>query len=167
MNENDMMQNTTIDSFAIAKNEVSERERILCDEFLEEYYKDYDAERACLRLGVLPSDINKALLYFYNMPYVQQKLAEEVVLGMPDKQDNINKAFKFVVGKLRNIADSGSNKERVDACKQLALLYGLNKPVDIRTNNALTNVIMSPSPVSDAEWEEQASVTMEANFDGH
>ena len=102
----------------------------------------------------------------------KQDLAEividkDVVLGKPDTQENVDKAFKYVVNKLRCIADSGSNKERLEACKQLALIYGLNKPIDIRTNNSLTNVIMSPAPITDAEWEEQASVTMEANFDGH
>lgn len=150
----------------VKHTEVSERERQLFDEFLEEYYKDYDAERACLRLGVDPSDLNKALLFFFQSDYIQKKLAENAVLEKPDTQEKVDKAFVFVVNKLRAIADNGSNKERLEACKQLALLYGLNKPLDIRTNNSLTNVIMSPSPVSDAEWEEQASVTMEANYDG-
>lgn len=144
---------------------INERQKQLFDEFLEEYYKDYDAEKACLRLGVLPSTINQALLFFFQSPYVQKKLAEEAVLGKPDNQANIDKAFIYVTNKLKNIADGGTNKERLEACKQLSMLYGLNKPVDIRTNSSFTNVIMSPQPVTDAEWEEQASVTMEANYD--
>ena len=154
-------------NIVLKNKEVSERERLLFDEFLEEYKKDYDPERACLRLGVEPESVNRALLYFFQSSYVQQQLAKDVVLGKPDTQENVDKAFKYVVNKLRCIADSGSNKERLEACKQLALIYGLNKPIDIRTNNSLTNVIMSPAPITDAEWEEQASVTMEANFDGH
>lgn len=150
----------------IVTPEISEREQRLFDEFLVEYYKDYDAERACLRLGVEPESINRALLYFFQSPYIQKKLAESAVLEKPDTQEAIDNAFVFVVNKLRNIADSGTNKERLEACKQLSMLYGLNKPVDIRTNSSFTNVIMSPQPVSDAEWEEQASVTMEANYDG-
>lgn len=145
---------------------VSQREQLLFDEFLDEYYKDNDAERACLRLGVEPASVNKALLYFFQSAYIQQKLAEKAVLGKPDTQKNIDRAFTYVVNKLRKIAEEGSNKERLEACKQLALIYGLNKPLDIRTNSSFTNVIMSPQPVNEAEWEEQASVTMEANFDG-
>ena len=30
----------------------------------------------------------------------------------------------------------------------------------------MTNVIMSPAPVSDAEWEEQAAITMNKNYEG-
>ena len=49
----------------VRKNkEVSERERLLFDEFLEEYKKDYDPERACLRLGVETEIGNRALLHF-------------------------------------------------------------------------------------------------------
>lgn len=149
----------------IRQEQLSERERQLCDLFLQEYERDYDPDRACLRLGVEPHCLNKALEFFFSSPYVQQKLAEIMVLDKPDTQANIDKAFKYVANKLRNIADSGTNKERLDACKQISLLYGLNKPLDIRTNNSLTNVIMTPSPVTDAEWEEQAGVTMEANYD--
>lgn len=150
----------------IRQEQLSERERQLCDMFLKEYKKDYDPDRACLRLGVEPESLNKALLFFFNSPYVQKALAEDIVLDKPDCQKNVDKAFKFVANKLRNIAETGSNKERLDACKQISLLYGLNKPIDIRTNNALTNVILSPAPVTDAEWEEQANVTMQANYEG-
>ena len=150
----------------IVSTQLSERQKKLFDEFLDEYYKDYDAERVCLRLGVEPDGINRALLYFFQSPYIQKRLAENAVLDKPDTQEAIDKAFFYVVNKLRAVADNGSNKERLEACKQLALIYGLNKPVDIRTNSSFTNVIMSPQPVSDAEWEEQAGVTMEANYDG-
>lgn len=150
----------------VRQEQLSERERQLCDMFLEEYAKDYDPERACLRLGVTPESLNKALLFFFNSSYVQQALANDIVLDKPDCQKNIDKAFKYVVNKLRSVAEQGSNKERLEACKQISLLYGLNKPIDIRTNNSLTNVIMTPMPVTDAEWEEQASVTMHENYDG-
>ena len=150
----------------IVSTQLSERQKKLFDEFLDEYYKDYDAESACLRLGVEPESLNKALLYFSQSPYVRQRLAENKILDKPDTQEAIDKAFTYVVNKLRTVADTGSNKERLEACKQLSLIYGLNKPVDIRTNSSFTNVIMSPQPVSDAEWEEQAGVTMEANYDG-
>ena len=62
---------------------------------------------------------------------------------------------------MREQADGG-----LEACKQISMLYGLNKPIDIRTNNAMTNVIMSPTPVSDADWEEQAAITMQKNYEG-
>lgn len=150
----------------LVDTEISEREKKLFDEFLSEYYKDYDAERACLRLGVEPETINKALMYFHQSPYIQKKMADNAVLGKPDTQENVDKAFFYVVNKLRSVAEGGTNKEKLDACKQLALIYGLNKPVDIRSNSSFTNVIMTPTPVTDAEWEEQASVTMEANYDG-
>lgn len=149
----------------IRQEQMSERERQLCDLFLEEYKKDYNPEKACLRLGVEPESLNKALYFFNNSPYVLKQMAEYVVLDKPDNQKSIDKAFKFVVNRLRDVAEAGSNKERLDACKQLSLIYGLNKPIDIRTNNSLTNVILSPSPVTDAEWEEQAGMTMEANYD--
>ena len=119
-----------------------------------------------MRLGVETQAVNKAILFFLNCPYVQRQMAKEYVLGTPDKQENIDKAFKYVVSRLKSIADTGTPKERLDACKQISLLYGLNKPIDIRTNNSMTNVIMSPSPVSDADWEEQAAITMQKNYEG-
>lgn len=151
----------------VRQEQLSERERQLCDLFLEEYKKDHNPERACIRLGVIPENLNKALLFFRSSVYVQKALAEYNVLDKPDCQENIDKAFKFVTNTLREVAENGTNKERLDACKQISLLYGLNKPIDIRSNNSLTNVIMTPSPVADAEWEEQASVTMHENYDGH
>lgn len=154
------------DNIVVKEEFLSEKEQKLCDLFLDEYNKDYDPERACLRLGVSHESLNKAILFFFNSKYVQRRIAENVVLDKPDNQNNIDKAFRYVVGKLRNIADTGSNKDRLEACKQIALLYGLNKPVDIRTNTGLTNVIMTPSVASDAEWEEQAEVTIAENKKG-
>ena len=133
---------------------------------LQEYGKDYDPEKACLRLGVESTALNQAILFFLNCPYVQRQMAKEFVLGTPDKQENVEKAFKYVISRLKPIADSGTPKERLEACKQISMLYGLNKPIDIRTNNAMTNVIMSPTPVSDADWEEQAAITMQKNYEG-
>ena len=72
----------------VLKNkEVSERERLLFDEFLEEYKKDYDPERACLRLGVEPESVNRALLYFFQSSYVQQQLAKDGVLFLVISQN--------------------------------------------------------------------------------
>lgn len=155
-----------IDEVAIRNKTLTEKELKLCDLFLAEYSKDYDPERACLRLGVEPDALNKAIMFFFNSPYVQRQLAKEMVLETPDKQENVNKAFKYVVSRLKSIADTGTPKERLEACKQISLLYGLNKPIDIRTNGNMTNVIMSPVPVSDAEWEEQAAITMNKNYEG-
>lgn len=154
------------DNFEIREDTLTDKEQRLCDLFLQEYAKDYDPEKACLRLGVDIQALNKAILFFMNCPYVQRAMAKEHVLGTPDKQENIDKAFKYVVSRLKSIADSGTPKERLDACKQISLLYGLNKPIDIRTNNSMTNVIMSPPPVSDAEWEDQAAITMQKNYEG-
>ena len=154
------------DNFEIREETLTDKELRLCDLFLQEYSKDYDPEKACLRLGVETQAVNKAILFFLNRPYVQRQMAKEYVLGTPDKQENIDKAFKYVVSRLKSIADTGTPKERLDACKQISLLYGLNKPIDIRTNNSMTNVIMSPSPVSDADWEEQAAITMQKNYEG-
>lgn len=155
-----------LDEVTIRENTLTDKEIKLCDLFLAEYSKDYDPEKACLRLGVATDALNKAILFFLNCPYVQQEIAKEMVLDTPDKQENVSKAFKFVVSKLKTIADTGSNKERLEACKQISLLYGLNKPIDINTNNNMTNVIMTPTPVSEAEWEEQAKVTMLGNYEG-
>lgn len=156
----------TGDNFEIQENTLTDKELKLCDLFLQEYSKDYDPEKACLRLGVESTALNQAILFFLNCPYVQRQMAKEFVLGTPDKQENVEKAFKYVISRLKTIADSGTPKERLEACKQISLLYGLNKPIDIRTNNAMTNVIMSPTSVSDADWEEQAAITMQKNYEG-
>ena len=53
-----------------------------------------------------------------------------------------------------------------NTCFVKAAMIRGNSSIDIRTNNSMTNVIMSPSPVSDADWEEQAAITMQKNYEG-
>ena len=44
------------DNFEIREETLTDKELRLCDLFLQEYSKDYDPEKACLRLGVAKTD---------------------------------------------------------------------------------------------------------------
>lgn len=138
-------------------------EKKLFDYFIEEYYKDFDAYLACIRMGV-----NKTLAFrcsqdFLRSQYVQRYIAEHPILGKLETKEDKDRAFMYVASKLQNISQTGSNKDKLEACKQISSMYGLNQPIDVNSTGAFINVIQSVQPISEDDWENQSLIRANEN----
>lgn len=159
---NNNNQNNLMD-ISLDTSELSEKEKQLYDFFLDELKIDYNPVNACRRIGINESLVYKCAKNFMNNKYVLKELAKDPILSLPDDPNSQEKAFKFIASTLFNIANTSCNKDKLEACKQLSSMYGLNK-VEINTKSNITNVIEIPQAVSDAEWEEQAMEVTESNM---
>lgn len=147
----------------ISNVELTADEKQLCDYFLEEYEKDFDYDQSCIRMGIEYDKVARAKSFFLSKPYVQQKLAENQVLSLPSEQGATDRAFRFVVSKLKKIAEKGNNRDKLGALDQISKLYKLTNGSE-QSAGIVTNVMQIPTGVSDAEWEDQAQVKMADNM---
>lgn len=158
------MNNQVNNLLELEQKPISPKEKELFDFFLSEYKKDYNPISACLRMGVNRAVVYKCANDMMRNPYILRALSEDKILALPEDKESVDKAFKFVINTLYNIANNGSNKDKLEACKQISAMYGLNKPIDINTQSSITNVIEIPQSVSDEEWERQATCVTENNM---
>lgn len=147
----------------LTKVELTDEEKELCDYFIEEYQKDYDYDLACIRMGVSKENVNQAKRFFLSQSYVQVKMAKECTLDLPNERGATEKVFRYVVGKLKSIADKGRVRDQLQALEQISKMYGLTDAKD-NTSSYVTNVMQVPVEVAEAEWEEQAQVKMSENM---
>lgn len=145
------------------EKDIDDKERELYDFFIDEYKKDYNPVDACRRMGISENLVYKCAKRFIQNKYVLNVLSLDPVLGDMNDPNSQSKAFKFISSTLFTIANSSNNKDKIEACKQLASMYGLNK-IDINSTSNITNVIELPTTVSDAEWEEQALEVTQSNM---
>lgn len=153
-------------SVTIADNDLTpEQKRELCDYFIDEYKRDYNSLNACLRMGIDPSIAFRQARMFMENTYVLDNLSADKVLKNPNKLENVEDARQFVTSTLFSIAQKGSYKDRIEACKQIAQIYGLNKVDSPTVGSGFTNVIEVPMKVDEAEWESMATTRMKDNLE--
>lgn len=103
------------------------QEKRLRDMFVDEYLKDYDSYRACLRVGFQSNFAVEYSKKFLAEPYVQRRLADlqRTPSISPEIQEQQDKAL--VLSVLRQAAQNGLYATRVAAASKLASIYGMDK----------------------------------------
>lgn len=99
---------------AMLEQPVTEREALLYDHFVAQYLIDYNAVRACQRLGFLPHFALDKAKEFMEHGYVQRKLAESTrkVIPKPSEEDRAD-----TLANLRELMLTGSGPSRIAATK--------------------------------------------------
>ncbi len=102
---------------------LTEKEIILRDAFVSEYLKDFDAYRACLRLGFQSTYASQWSQTLYADGYVQRKLS--YIMSKPvesPEQEAMDRAM--VENSLRIVMQRGSDSARVAAAREFRAMRG-------------------------------------------
>lgn len=102
---------------------LTEKEILLRDAFVAEYLKDFDAYRACLRLGFQKTYATYWSETLFNDGYVQRKLSHITAKPVASsEQDEHDRAM--VENTLRLVMQRGSDSARVAAVREFRALKG-------------------------------------------
>lgn len=141
---------------------LSEKEKILRNEFVRNYLIDFDPVLACMRVGFTKAFAEDYAIRFMAEPYVQKRITE-LTLETPDDETAQEEADKqLTLAVLREAAQRGPYSSRVAAAAKLATILGMDKP--IQNNLEITNkggVMMVPGIVNIDDWEGQAVKSQE------
>jgi hypothetical protein len=102
---------------------LTEKEILLRDAFVSEYLKDFDAYRACLRLGFQATYATQWSTTLFQDGYVQRKLAH--IMAQPTaspEQEAMDRAL--LENTLRLVMQRGSDAARVSAAREFRALKG-------------------------------------------
>lgn len=102
---------------------LTEKEILLRDSFVAEYLKDFDAFKACLRLGFLATYATTWAQILIQDGYVQRKLA--YMMAKPaatPEQEEFDRAM--VENTLRIVMQRGSDSARVAAVREFRAMRG-------------------------------------------
>lgn len=105
---------------------LTEKEQLLRDHFVSQYLVDFDAFKACLRLGFQPTFATVHCNVLLNDGYVQRKLAFLRAKPVTPEQDAILKAECEET--LRVVMHRGSDSARVAAVREFNAMKGWSKP---------------------------------------
>lgn len=103
---------------------LTQQEQLLRDHFVSEYLKDFDAYRACLRLGFQATYALENARVLFQDGYVQRKLAFVTQTEAPSGDMLKSK----IQNRLLQIALNGSDNASVSAVKELNAMHGWSKP---------------------------------------
>ncbi len=155
---------------------LSSPEKALRDRFVVQYLVDYDAYKACIRIGYTPPFAKEFSARFMNEQYVLLKIAElENTSGTaksdPKAEEEAEKK-RIIAGLWReanNLGYGSSQSARVAALAKLSAFYGMDAPT--RSKTELTGadgqplnagVFVVPGLMTTEEWEAQAAAQQEA-----
>jgi len=102
---------------------LTEKETLLRDSFVAEYLKDFDAYKACLRLGFQSTFAVQWSHTMINDGYVQRKIAHMTrIPELSPEQEAADRALVEVT--LRTVMQRGSDSARVAAVREFRALKG-------------------------------------------
>ncbi len=125
----------TLPEGAVQKQQLSPREMAVRDLFVDEYFKDFNSQRACIRVGYAEPDVKTFAAKFQYCPYVQNKIAERknqnMVVDSNNELDIDLMRVKLINGLMEDALFNGpgaSHSARVKAKSELAKLLALEPP---------------------------------------
>ena len=124
-----MGKQTAFDIGEMKQGYLTPDERLLRDEFVKEYLKDFDPYKAALRMGfqrVFAEDQGQELI---NDPYVQAQLPKI----RPEPKDQFESDRQLVMDTLRRAAQNGPFNTQVQAATMLSRILGIDKFNDSTT----------------------------------
>lgn len=110
--------------------EPTPQEKALLDQFLDQYFIDYNALEACIRVGFQETFAMEYAKRFMWKPYVVRKIAEHrnTLPKDVEKADDADKAL--VLATLRELAQNGKGAQRTAAALGLARIKGMDVQPD-------------------------------------
>jgi hypothetical protein len=147
-------------------------EKALRDRFVAQYLVDYDAYKACIRIGYTPPFAKEFSNRFLNEQYVLTKIAETEGTKGEVKPDEEAEKKRIIAGLWReanNLGYGSSQSARVAALAKLSAFYGMDAPTKSKTEltgadgqplNA--GVFVVPGLMTTEDWERQAQAQQEA-----
>lgn len=144
---------------------LSEQERLLRDRFVQEYFVDYDALRACLRLGYDAGLAPRYAIEFMDEPYVQKKIAERRIEPAVDPKteeaETKRRIREMLLAEASYRGPGSSHAARVSALSQLKAIYGMDAAQKIDHNITRGGVMKVPGISSIDNWEAEAERNQE------
>lgn len=105
------------DSSGLTKKEIEVRKK-----WVKEYLKDFDAKRACLRIGYAWSACDRMAELFEADSWTQRHLQEQKELQAADQ---FKKDKQLIIQTLRQCVSHGPYASRISAARELAKIIGL------------------------------------------
>ena len=105
------------DSSGLTEKEIEVRKR-----WVKEYLKDFDAKRACLRIGYAWSACNHMAELFEADSWTQRHLQEQ---KEQQAADQFEKDKQLIIQTLRQCVSHGPYASRISAARELAKIIGL------------------------------------------
>lgn len=112
-------------------------EKNIRDQFVEQYYIDYDEIGACSRIGFTGAAVYEYVNRFKRDPYVQRKLIEyRENHACIEDAERTPRQLKIIMGLMKeafNTGSSSSHSARVSALSKLASIENLDAPTKVQT----------------------------------
>lgn len=105
------------DSSGLTEKEIEVRKR-----WVKEYLKDFDAKRACLRIGYAWTACDRMAELFEADSWTQRYLQEQKELQAADQYE---KDKQLIIQTLRQCVSHGPYASRISAARELAKIIGL------------------------------------------
>lgn len=149
----------------LSQSEIETRDR-----FVAEYLVDYDAYKACIRIGYSPAYAKDFCVRFMAEPYVLNKIkATEFDPSAPvDIEQEKKKVLAGLWREANNFGAGSSQAARVAALSKLSAFYGMDAPKKTQTEVTGPDgqplgagVFVVPGAVTLEDWAEQAAKQQE------
>lgn len=146
--------------------ELSPVEKKLRDRFVEEYFVDYNATSAAIRVGY-----NKAYAEIYGQQFlcesyvrlrIAKRQAEQAAEPKQEAETDKRRIREMLLREANYHGPGGSSAARVSALSKLMSLYGMDAP--IKSEKTVTHkggVMKVPGISSVEEWEKEATSSQE------
>jgi hypothetical protein len=140
---------------------LTEHEKLTRQQFVTEYLKDYDARKACLRIGYSNLFAKDFAERFMNEPYTVKLIAEYEGGTLPGEEIDDEKEKKRILNALWREANSMGSPAaaRVAALSKLTAIFGMEAPTrsHIDVNNNEGGVFVVPGIMNEDQWSNQAA----------
>lgn len=140
---------------------LTEHEKSTRQQFVKEYLKDYDARKACLRIGYSNLFAGDFSVRFMNEPYTLKLIAEFEGGTAPGEEINEEQEKKRILNALWREANSMGSPAaaRVAALAKLTAIFGMEAPTrsNVNVNNNEGGVFVVPGIMNETQWAAQAA----------
>lgn len=149
-----------------AAQELSEKEKVLRNKFVDEYLLDFDQTAAAIRVGFSASFAQTYAEKFMQEPYVRKRIADmQTALAQDEKLEAEQDKRRIRAGLLREAHYRGpgsSHAARVSALGKLATIRDMDAPIKLKTDVTMRGgVMMIPAIANIEEWQMAAQASQE------
>lgn len=131
---------------------LTEAEIAMRNRFAREYVIDYDAFKACLRIGFTKPAALKWATTLLNEGYTNRKIKELELKKGEESDSQKQEDVGIVMSVLREAAQNGPFNTRVSAAATLAKILGMDK--EAKTDDEIKGgVLMIPEIADVTQWE--------------
>jgi len=134
------------------------------DRFVEEYIFDFDAVKACQRLGYAPEVAEQQARLIMRDPGTHGKLRGAMEEGALDCRLP-NRVVSMLIREANDYGEGSTGASRVSALRQLASILGMDnlpqKQKDLESETIDGSIMLLPEIADVTDWEEVATEAQE------